>query len=435
MVSQARPAGALSRPKKACFALVAVSLSLAFIELGSWLVILWMDHDAAATVRAEMELLSQGGTAIDNSAESIHPYLGWVMNPQVHPGTDFERRHVPVNALGFNDFEHGIPKCRPDRLILGICGGSVAWQMSIAGEETLVQKLREDPRYRDKEIQIIRLAMSGYKQPQQLLALNYLLALEAEFDVIVNIDGYNEVALAVGENGLNGIFVAYPRRWDARMQDVVDPRTYSVSYRLLALRATRQRLAAARVQSMLDWSPTLNLIWYLRNRRLNQQVIDLREELRDHKHNAGFGFPAQGPSQLNCCDEGAGENGIYRQAVDIWSRCSRQMYFLCRENGTRYLHILQPNQHLPDSKPLNDAERKLTRGDVNTRLRAAIPIGYPLLIDEGKLLREQGIAFHDLTMLFKPIQAQIYVDACCHYNRQGYEILANAVAERILEAD
>ena len=152
--------------------------------------------------------------------------------------------------------------------------------------------------YRDKKIEIIRLAMSGYKQPQQLLALNFLLALGAEFDVIVNIDGYNEVALAVAENALSGVFVAYPRRWNARMQDVVDPRTYSLSYRLLELRATRQQLAAARVQSSLDWSPTLNLIWYLRNRRLDQQVIDLGAELREHKDDRGYGFPRSGPAQL-----------------------------------------------------------------------------------------------------------------------------------------
>jgi hypothetical protein len=378
---------------------------------------------------AEMEHLSQGGARADNSAESIHPYLGWVMNPQVNPGTDFLHRHIPVNALGFNDIEHGIPKRGPDRLIVGICGGSVAWQMSVAGEQTLLQKLRDSARFRDKQIHLVRLAMSGYKQPQQLLALNYLLALGGEFDVIVNIDGYNEVALAVGENHRKGIFVAYPRRWDARMQDVVDPRTYSLSYRLLALRATRQQLAAARRQSTLDWSPTLNLIWYLRNWRLRQQVIDLGVELRDHKHNEGRGFAVQGPRQLY-----QGDDGLYRHVVDLWSNCSRQMHRLCRENGIRYLHILQPNQHFTNSKPLNEAERKIVLRDITPRLARTIPIGYPLLISEGRKLREQGISFHDLTMLFQDIPTQIYVDACCHYNQQGYDLLAQAVAERILEA-
>jgi hypothetical protein len=422
------PTVTLSRKKKACFTLVTVLATLALIEALSWFAIFLIDHDAAATVRAEMENLSQGGTRTDNSAESIHPYLGWVMNPQVNPGTDFLHRHIPVNSLGFDDLEHGIPKRGPDRLIVGISGGSVAWQMTVAGERVLVNRLRENPLYRDKKIELVRLAMSGYKQPQQLMALNYLLALGAEFDVIVNIDGYNEVALAVAENDISGVFVAYPRRWDARMQDVVDARTYSLSYRLLELRAARQQLAAARVHSSLSWSPTLNLIWYLRNRRLGQQVIDLGTELREHKGDSGFGFARSGPKQLY-----EGEEGLYRHVVEIWSRCSLQMHRLCQENGIRYLHVLQPNQYLPESKPMGPDEKKVALSNLFPRPGRAIARGYPLLIDEGRNLREKGIAFHDLTMLFKDLQNPIYVDACCHYNEQGYDLLAAAVATRILE--
>ena len=422
------PTATLSRKKKACFALVTVLLTLALIEVISWFAILWIDNVELVTLRDEMERTSQGGTRVDNSAESIHPYLGWVMNPQVNPGTDFLNRHIPVNSLGFDDIEHGIPKRRPDRLNVAICGGSVAWQMTVAGEQVLVNKLRENPLYRDKEIQLIRLAMSGYKQPQQLMALNFLLALGAEFDVLVNIDGFNEVALTVAENNEAGVFVAYPLRWDARMQDVVDPRTFSLSYRLLELRATRQQLAAARMQSALDWSPTLNLIWYLRNRRLRQQVIDLGAELRDHKVDSGYGFPRTGPVQLY-----QGKEGLYRHVVELWSRCSLQMHRLCQENGIRYLHFLQPNQHFPESKPMGAAEKKIAFGAVNPRHGKTIAIGYPLLVAEGKNLRDRGVAFHDLTMLFKEFETPIYVDGCCHYNQQGYDLLAAAVATRILE--
>ena len=234
--------------------------------------------------------------------------------------------------------------------------------------------------------------------------------------------------MAVEENDETGVFVAYPRRWDARMQDVVDPRTYSISYRLLELRATRQQLAAARLQSTLGWSPTLNLIWYLRNRRLGQQVIDLGTELREHKDSRGYGFPRQGPKQRY-----SGTDGLYRQVVELWSNCSLQMHRLCRENGIRYLHILQPNQHLPGSKPIGPQERKAAFGGLFPRAGLAIARGYPLLISEGKNLQDKGIAFHDVTMLFKDLETQIYVDACCHYNQQGYDLLADAVAGRILE--
>ena len=58
-------------------------------------------------------LVAGGDPRRQQAAESIHPYLGWVMNPQVNPGTDFLHRHIPVNSLGFDDFEHGIPKRVP----------------------------------------------------------------------------------------------------------------------------------------------------------------------------------------------------------------------------------------------------------------------------------------------------------------------------------
>jgi len=35
----------------------------------------------------------------------------------------------------------------------------------------------------------------GYKQPQQLLVLSYFLSIGQPFDMVMNIDGFNEVAL------------------------------------------------------------------------------------------------------------------------------------------------------------------------------------------------------------------------------------------------
>ena len=68
-------------------------------------------------------------------------------------------------------------KRRPDRLIIAITGGSVAWQLSVGGEELIRSLLHESPALRDREIIILRLGMSGFKQPQQLQAISYVLAL------------------------------------------------------------------------------------------------------------------------------------------------------------------------------------------------------------------------------------------------------------------
>jgi len=47
---------------------------------------------------------------------------------------------------------------------------------------------------------LVILGFPGYKQPQQLLALAYFLSLGAEYDLIINLDGYNDIVLPVTDN-------------------------------------------------------------------------------------------------------------------------------------------------------------------------------------------------------------------------------------------
>jgi len=44
------------------------------------------------------------------------------------------------------------------------------------------------------------------------MRLNYLLALGARFDLFINLDGFNEVALPPAENIPKGVFLFFPRK-------------------------------------------------------------------------------------------------------------------------------------------------------------------------------------------------------------------------------
>lgn len=402
----------LSRRKKLLFTAIVLMLAWPVVEFISWSALKYARSDKFP-LGYEIDLIAKGSRLDKSGSETIHPFLGWVKNPQVNSGTDLFDRHIPVNSLGFNDDEQGILKREPGRVIIGIAGGSVAWQMSVAGEQALRKRLEESAAFRGKDIRLIRLAMSGYKQPQQLMALNYLLALGAEFDVIVNVDGYNEVALTACENVNGDVFMAYPRMWHARMQDVVDPRTYSVSYRLFHLRAVRQQLARDRMESVFHWSPTLNVVWCLRDRLVEGQIIALGEELMQRNLKEGRGFQFCGPSQT-----WDGGEYPYDRIVELWRNCSLQMCRVCQINGIAYLQFLQPNQYLPGSKPMGEKERRDSIADLQC-YGDCVAKGYPLMIAEGRNLRERGVDFHDLTMLFSNIEEPIYIDGFCHYNEQG----------------
>lgn len=105
---------------------------------------------------------------------------------------------------------------------------------------------------------------------------------------------------------------------------------------------------------------------------------------------------------------------------------------LAEANDVLYLHFLQPNQYVPSSKPMSEAER-----------RAAIAPGAhanPILIDGYALFRgcspelaDAGVSFYDLTMIYSGEEEPVYVDTCCHVNDLGNEILAEAIARRVGE--
>jgi len=425
-VQKSRPP--MSRRKRLLFSLATIVLTLAVVEGISDAWIRLSIPDSWDGLRLMQKGLSFGGSLEDGGVEVIHPYLGWAMNPDFNAGSTTFNEGIPVNSLGFNDADHGRLRRTPEKVVIAIVGGSVAWQMTVTGEDAFRHRLKEHERFRDKEIEIVRLAMPGYKQPQQVMALAYLLSLGAEFDAVVNIDGYNEIALPVCENRLSRVNTVYPRMWHARLQNVVDPRTYSFSFRLLQARALRQEAAASICQTWWRWSATRNLIWMLQNRYFSNQLVEAGENLKNYEHRFGRGFASDGPAQ-----EFADDQELFEQLTALWRDSSLQLSALARGNGAAYIHCLQPNQYVEGSKPMGEWEREKMIA-VDQEYGVAVARGYPMLTDAGKSLQERGIAFHDLTRLFAAIEEPIYRDPFCHYNQRGNEIFAEAVAEKVIEA-
>ena len=111
------------------------------------------------------------------------------------------------------DEKDPIQKKHKDKLIVGVTGGSVAFFLSMKGRDALVKELQKHSKFAKKKIEIVRIALGGFKQPQQLMTLNYLLSIGSEFDIVINIDGFNEAALPLSDNVPRNIFPFYPRNW------------------------------------------------------------------------------------------------------------------------------------------------------------------------------------------------------------------------------
>jgi hypothetical protein len=421
------PARRISRRKKILFFVVLFALLIPVVELLSWIGLRLADPQFTFhLLYLAQNRLAESGAAVGDRTEVLHPYLGWTLNPETRHEIETIGRRIPVNSLGFADNGPTLRKRSPGRLLVGITGGSVAQQFTMLGEETLLKRLSQTPRLRGVKIELVRLAFQGFKQPQQLMTLDYLLTLGGQLDVLVNIDGFNEMALCACENDPSSLFAAYPRLWDALTHDIVDPRRRGDTFRLLELRGKRQDAAQAIVKSPLRLSTTRNLLWKIRDLQLAREITALGVEINSKARSQGAGFARTGPPQRY---ENTAQ--MFQQLAELWANSSRQMHFLCQGNSIRYVHVLQPNRHVLGSKPFH--KREIVHvSDREICYAQAVGKGYGLLIAEGEKLRAQGVDFRDLTQIFATVQDPIYSDACCHYNQQGNDLLALAVADAVL---
>lgn len=366
--------------------------------------------------------ISGGGSQFDFPM-MLHPYLGIVYQPRQQ---DLQQQgdQLRITEYGFLDHQSPLRKRASDRVVIAITGGSVARQLTNNASEVLERELSKIPLFQGKRFEFVRLAIDGNKQPQQLMTLNYLLMLGGEFDLIINLDGVNEIALPVMDNAKSGVAPAFPRKWGmvtaaAVSRDLMRLLGYEISL------ITAQRDQALWMdQSLIRYSPTGCWIWQVRNARL--------ETLRQEFHQRKLRIMA---TESTICSSGPRqefetEEQLLNYCAEIWARSSKLMNDLCQANQIHYFHFLQPNQYVPDSKPMSEFE---FQGALNKESPFMDPVrtGYPVMREMAPRLRAAGVEFTDLTQVFADHPERVYVDDCCHVNQEGDRIMAEAIAAQI----
>lgn len=410
--------------RRGLFVGITIVLMLAAAELLAQLSLLLIDTSKWADTQERMSK-----AAIDDReyGEILHPYVGILYDPLSNPGFQVQGETVPVNWLGFTGAADPVTTRSPDRFIVGLVGGSFAWGLGLEAGRELRRCLQEDPRLAGREIVLVNLALAGFKQPQQLMACNYVLALGGEFDVVLNLDGFNELALA-WENYTAQINTFYPKAWSLRAHDVPDPRVLTDSYRVYELRSRRQRLARSLKSSWFRWSALRQIVWRIQDLQCSRELMALSTALSRHRGKYGPSFASAGPREPEMTSE-----EIFQRCAGLWRRCSQQLHDLTAPRGTLYLHFLQPNQYLPGSKPLTTWEQEHVIAEESDYQRSVVT-GYPLLRAQGRELQQAGVRFHDLTGIFSDQPQGLYIDWCCHVSAEGYAIIARRMAQEILAA-
>ena len=366
----------------------------------------------------------------------VHPYLGFVLDPHkphvfdnviVNPGEE-PRDPLVVNEFGFNDPDSPVQRRAPDRLIVGVLGGSVAMAFSYLGAPAVEARLRELPAVADRKIVWVRGALGGFKQPQQVMTLLYFLALGGEFDVVINLDGFNEVALYPSEDRQTGTFPAFPRGWRDLVAGVSDPQYTALVGAIELEKERRGQWAERMTRSVLRFSPLANLVWRAADRSLARRMEAERAALQRYRGTASD-YAETGPPRTYASDA-----AMYADLAAIWMRGSLQLARLSAANGVSYLHFLQPNQYVPDAKPMDESERRVAHDAAGAAWKESVERGYPLLLERGEELHRQGVRFYDLTRIFAQVTQPVYMDHCCHLNMEGNAILGDRIGAAVVDA-
>ncbi len=312
----------------------------------------------------------------------------------------------------------------PDSFRVLLLGGSVAANFGFHGRERLLARLAADPRLAGRELDLLGFARPSHKQPQQLHALATLLALGLEPDAVINLDGFNEVAVGL-DNARRGLHPVQPAagQWlpllggsgvDRARRDAV------AVARARLVEALDEALTSIRLSSAVLGPPLVG-----EARRRDRELAAAEEALvaaASEQARAGGGpvGPAlpDGVDALDAC-------------VALWRDASRSLHDLCAGRGIPYVHLLQPTLHDEGSKPLSDEERA-SGGAAAVWVEAARE-GYPRLRAAGEALRAEGVSFTDASGVFAGVEESLYHDAC-HFRRPGHELLAEVVADAVLGA-
>ena len=413
--------------KKIVIVAIIVLVSIGLLEMGTrfiYLAVFDEHYDHNSQTAKVLVVATSNSTLGDKSSTNkkaklpypLHPYIGFTARPN---GSRKQGRYNDYGFLG----EDPLSDRKPSEVMVAITGGSVAAGVFTFAGERLREALASA--YPGKDILLTGIALGGMKQPQQLMAMNYFLTLGSSFDVIINLDGYNEAVLSM-KNYRKGVAPFYPRAWSLYAQKSLDIERAILITELASLAGTRQVLARAANSPLLRNSAFVLTAWQLLDNRLYNAIYRTEARLWSGELSKEEAPQVTGPN-INYGDEKSAESFV----LDIWENASRQMSRLAVVNEIEYYHFLQPNQHFKGSKSLSDAEKKLVDKDKGDGIVARTM--YPLMRDRLELIQQRGdIHIFDLTQIYVDLTETLYIDSCCHVNTRGYQLIADAIAGQII---
>lgn len=407
--------------------LILLVLVLAALELSPYLLSPLVSGGSFSRQAIRTRLFANGNAlAYDTVAPPVEEYLA---DNILHPYLGFVS--VPLNDR--NRF--GLPGDDPllpqnnDTVRICLMGGSVAMGVHTFSQQRLIDGLRADPRFRGKAFTCTVFALGGFKQPQPLEALSWFRSMGAHYDLIITLDGFNDIVLPWCDNLPFGVFPSFPRNWNMYARKKLDVNVQRALAERLSVQMARERDRSRFRHWPLRSSNSCLLVWNSLDRAHARALSNIEQDLRSAMAGAAHDLQATGPSHSL-----GDTTAWFGEQADLWMRCQRLIAEQARAMGAASVHFLQPNQYVPGTKPLSHEEEEIAIEQGPFCYRDAVQRGYPLLRQRVAQLDREGIAAFDLTPLFAREQRSVYADKCCHFNALGWNALADAMAANVLQS-
>jgi hypothetical protein len=371
------------------------------------------------------------------TGDGLHPYFG-PTHRQGHPfdipeplrENESTPARVPTNNFGFAS-PHNYPftKTAPHQFVIGIFGGSVGAWFCQVGAHRLLEDLQANAYFKSRELVTLCLSHEGYKQPQQLLVLSYFLSIGQVFDLVVNIDGFNEVALSSVNN---------QRSLDISMPSAIhlEPLVNLINQATLTPEKLQSLAAIARYRERINY-----LVGRLQENRIAAVnfVLERLHRAATASYQAElvrFGGLPSTPSDASLILATPSvatrdERRAFTDAATNWAEASALMHTMLAARGVPYVHVLQPNQYFT-TRSFSADEATVARSD-GSPFKTSAEKGYPALVSESERLKTQ-VNFLNATGVFDREASAVYIDDCCHYTLRGNRLLADAIARQVLTA-
>jgi hypothetical protein len=344
-------------------------------------------------------------TPARGSAYKIHPYTGYTHSLGLQ---------TEAEAIAY--FADGQPQ---DEYSIFFLGGSVAAGFQAGAAPILEDLFAQGLGLNGRRVRLFGLAVPGHKQPQQLLALTYLLSQGCRPDLVINMDGLNELRITLS-NTHAGLDPSFPSvgHWSSLLSEGRGSDTPELIYAMLRPQQEAARIGEAALTNGTTRSAVLSL-WTLSRLRQRQAdraaaqevVVLARAEVQRAGKAAGFGT-------------GTPRERALEHALRCWFDSSLAMHDLSSARGIRYMHWLQPTLHDAGSKPIHPVEQRVGIGEQG--MNPVVVEGYPLLRERLVELQRLGVEALDASDAFLHESGRVYRDSC-HFTGGGNRLLLERV--------